>query len=223
MREQGAAWQASYTLVAGCPAPSSFGFIHTAPEATADGPSSTGDSPLPTTGATATTGGPIATTTTGAPTGRSSGAPETSGTSSGGSRGSTGEPAGPPTIESVVFEPDPIEAAGPVTVTVKTTDADGVSMKGLGDAPIELAPQRPQVFGDDTSIAVVSSQANGARCATFTPWRAGMAEMFWEGTPVKGAGSVAALATLPDGQVVEFGTPGRWTPTIRASWRRCTR
>lgn len=210
-------WVAGCVLAAGC-LPSNFFPI----EATASAPGSSGaGSSSESSGSTGEPGSPTTSGSTGSTgsTGEASttDAVETSGTS-------TVEPLGPPVIIKVTFSPDPVLAAGAVEVVVETALADGVSMEGLSESPIELTEDRPQQWVDATAIAVVSAEANEQQhCATFTPWRDGEpgaervecftvqlppggTETYWEGAPDKGTGSIAALATLPDGHVVEFGT-----------------
>lgn len=206
-------WLAGSALAAGCLPSLPFPGAETAdePGSSGDASGSTGAPALPTTsGPTGSTGEPSTTDA-------SSTTPvETSGTT-------TGAPLEPPMILKVTFTPNPVMAAGAVGVEVETAHADAVSMTGT-DETIELTKDGPQQFVDAAAIAVVSAQANEERhCATFTPWRDGAqgaekvacftvqlppggTETYWEGAPDKGTGSIAALATTPDGHVVEFGT-----------------
>jgi hypothetical protein len=213
-------WLAGWALAAGC-LPSNFFPI----EGTAAEPGSSGESP-------GSTGAPVLPTTSGSTdsTGSTGSTGDATTTAEDGTTGaettgtSTQEPLGPPAIIKVTFTPDPVTAAGAVGVVVETAHADGVTMAGLSDTPIGLVEDRPQKFVDETSIAIVSAEANEEQhCGTFTPWRDGApgaaevacftvqlppggTETYWEGAPDKGTGSIAALATLPDGHVVEFGT-----------------
>lgn len=209
---RGGRWLIAATLAAGCP-PTTW-----APSAaTAEGPGSSGEGSSgeknPTTGEGSSTG-----STTNAES--STGPAATTGTAG----TTTGEPLAPPEIVQVTFMPNPVKVVGAVRVEVETAHADAVSMAGVTESPIELVEERPHTFVDAMSIAVVSAEANTLpHCATFTPWRDGIAgaaeehcfaveldpggtELFWDGATDDGTGSIAALAMLPDGHVVEFGT-----------------
>ncbi len=133
----------------------------------------------------------------------------------------TGQAAGPPFILDVLVTPNPIDINGLVSVTVTADHAAGVRMEtGLG-ASIELTPQpQPGVFIG--AFPVVTGLQNGARSALLTPWK-GMvdgetreasykvalpkpgSQGLWETGDLIGAGRVAAVGTLPGGELVEFG------------------
>lgn len=194
-----------------CPPPSASHFTATAPEplptdTDSTGATSTGDEPLLTTTLPATTNDEPGTTgTTAAPDDTTAAEP----------------PADPPAIDEAIFDPDPLTSPAPIVVTVHTEHADGVSLQVDADAPRELLPAGPDVF--TTALHYYSSQANGLHDAVFTPWSKGQpgkqrvtdfevalppggGEVFWEAIPALGPGHVAAVAVLPDGAIVEFGT-----------------
>ncbi len=133
----------------------------------------------------------------------------------------TGEPAEPPVIVTFVLTPDPIQVNGLIAVTVTATGAEGVRMVlDTGDV-IELAPTGPGVFGGE--FPVLTGLINGPHVALLTPWLGGLdgdtveapyevalpepgSQGFWEAGDLIGPGQVAAMATLPTGEVLEFGT-----------------
>lgn len=156
------------------------------------------------------------------------GASDDEGSSSTGSKGgvetgdSTGMPAELPTIIDYLFTPNPIDANGPLAVTVTAEHAAGVRMDtGLGDV-VELMPlPQPGVFSGE--IPVLTGLINGPHAALVTPWQDGVdggtvevpyqialptpgSQKLWETGDLIGPGQVVALATLPTGELVELGT-----------------
>ncbi|MBA3548599.1 MAG: hypothetical protein H0T76_19110 [Nannocystis sp.] len=180
------------------------------------------------TGAASTSTGDVTTPTTSVSdgiqtvTGYSTNAEEETGTgTTAGTAGATGEPATPPLIVSLELTPNPIAFNGPLAVTVNAEHASGVRMQlDTGDV-IELAVQEPGVFVGE--IAVLTGLANGPHTALLTPWQELVdgetveapytialpdpgSQGFWETGDLIGPGQVAAIDTLPTGEVIEFGT-----------------
>ncbi len=182
-------------------------------------------------GACGTTG-PDLTTSVGAPT-TSDGAPTVTGdsvdassgsaipdTESGGETiGTTDQSAQLPVIVDGVVIPDYIDENGLLNVAVTTQHADGARMLLDSGDLIELTPIRPGAFGGQ--IPAFTGLDNGKHTAVLTPWRdmvvgepvdahyvialpAPGYEIGWHADGVNG--SVAAIAVLPDGRPVEFGT-----------------
>lgn len=198
----------------GCPAPSLPDIIEADPKTDGAPPTTTADEPAPTTGVS----GDVVTTTD-SPS--SSGGPieETGDATTG--EVATGGPVSAPAIKGVVFDPDPLMAPGSITVTVSTAFASAVSMSIDDGEPVKLDPDGPDVFGG--AVVFTSYLSNGTHHGHFVPhgdMRDGLAadlpfsvalplgggEIYWEAIDALGKGQVAALATLPDGDVVEFGT-----------------
>ncbi|HRI09448.1 MAG TPA: hypothetical protein PKW35_16615, partial [Nannocystaceae bacterium] len=148
-------------------------------------------------------------------------------TSSGGTEGeeaTTGDEALPPRIVEVTLTPDPIKKNGAIAVSVVTELAEGVRMVVDDGEAIEL------VAGDVAGtfvgeIAVLTGLWNGPHVGVFTPWKGDLAgeevargytidleepgaKLFWETGNTIGSGTVAAMAVVPGGGVVEFGQ--RW-------------
>ncbi len=133
----------------------------------------------------------------------------------------TGQPVELPTIIDHLITPNPIGANGPLSVTVTAEHATGVRMDtGLGDV-VELVPQpQPGIFVGE--IPVLTGLLNGERAAFLTPWKDVVdgetvevpfeialptpgSQKLWETGDLIGPGQVAAIATLPTGEVVELG------------------
>ena len=173
----------------------------------------TGDDPSG--GVTGTVTGATSTTT---------GDDTTSGTS-GEELTSTGEPAAPPVIDDAKVDPAVIHFAGPIKVTVSTKLADGVSMALTDGSVVELVPTGNGVFAGE--ILATSGLQNGDFEATFVarreegegtiesmPWVVPYAialqepgsEALWSVDDLHGNGRVAAVGTLPSGEIVEFGS-----------------
>lgn len=131
------------------------------------------------------------------------------------------EPGEPPTILDIALVPDPLLASGQIHVTVTTDTADLVEMKLDGGEYAALDATAPGEFSG--TMEFYSAEDNGSHTAHFKPWRedlpgpedmrdfvvdlpAGGTEVFWEAVGQLGQGYVAALALLPDGDIVEFGT-----------------
>lgn len=138
-----------------------------------------------------------------------------------GDSSSTGQPVELPIIIEHLLAPNPIAANGPIAVTVTAEHAAGVRMDtGLGDI-VELAPQpQPGVFVGE--IPVLTGLLNGERAAFLTPWKDVVdgatvevpfkitlptpgSQKLWETGDLIGPGQVAAMATLPSGELVELG------------------
>ena len=187
-----------------------------------DDGSSTADGLSPTSTADATTstsGGSdsdSATTTTGAVS--DSEPPVTSASDDTTTAGDDGQP---PLIEEWVVTPETITANGPITVTVTTSEAEGVRMKLDSGDILELTETAPSVF--EGEIPALTGLDNGSHTALLTPWRDDTigqyeeasytialptpgSQAFWEVSDQIGAGKVAALGVLPDDRVLEFGT-----------------
>ncbi len=147
--------------------------------------------------------------------------------SSGGTEGepaTTGDEALPPVIVDVTLTPDPIKKNGAIAVSVTTELAEGVRMVVDDGGEVELAPGG----GAGTfvgEIAVLTGLWNGPHAAVFAPWTSDLegevvargftidledpgAKLFWETGDTIGGGTVAAMAVLPNGDVIEFGQ--RW-------------
>lgn len=147
---------------------------------------------------------------------------ETSGTGGGteSEDNTTGEPAAP-TIVTFDLTPNPIEFNGPIAVTV-AADAEAVRMQLDNGDVIDLTPGEPGMFHGE--IAVLTGLINGVdHVALLTPRRGDVegetvpapyavalpkpgSQGLWETGNLIGGGQVAAMAVLPNGQVVELGT-----------------
>lgn len=144
---------------------------------------------------------------------------DTGDTSTGGP--STGDPASTPKIVEVKLDPNPLTAPGPIAVTVTTEFAQKVTMTVDGATGGELGSPGADLFTGE--VVFQSYLDNGSHTATFVPHGEGPpgyaadvpiainlpdggGEIFWEAIGILGKGQVAALAVLPDGDVVEFGT-----------------
>ena len=131
----------------------------------------------------------------------------------------TSEPAEPPLILDGVVIPDFIADNGVLNVSVTTQNAAGVHLLLDSGDLIELSPGQPDEFVGQ--IPAFTAQDNGKHTAVLTPWRDVLAgepvpvdyvialpplgfEIGWDTDGIKG--SVAAIAVLPDGRPVEFGT-----------------
>lgn len=155
------------------------------------------------------TGDSMDSTSTGAETG------ETDGSTT------TVEPAAPPSIVTFELQPYPIKFNGMIEAKVTATDADGVRLVlDTGDV-IELASAGPGVFSGE--FPVLTGLINGSHVALLTPWQGVLdgatveapyevalpepgSQGFWEAGDLIGPGQVAAMATLPTGEILEFGT-----------------
>ncbi len=180
------------------------------------------------TGAASTSTGDVTTPTTSVSdgvqtvTGYSTNAEDETGTGiTAGTAGTTGEPTKPPLIVSLELTPNPIGFNGPIAVTVDAEHAAGVRMQLETGDVIELAAQEPGVFVGE--IAVLTGLENGPHAALLTPWQDLVdgetveapyiialpdpgSQGFWETGDLIGPGQVAAIDTLPTGEVIEFGT-----------------
>ena len=133
--------------------------------------------------------------------------------------GTTGQPAEPPLIIDGVVIPDYIDDNGVLSVEASTTNAEGVHLLLDNGEQIELTLVRPGEFAGQ--IFAFTALDNGKHTAVLTPWRdqlvgesvevdyvialpAPGSETKWEIGGLNG--SVAAIAVLPDGRPVEFGT-----------------
>lgn len=131
----------------------------------------------------------------------------------------TDQPVLPPQIVDGVVIPDYIDENGLLDVEVTTTDADGVTMLLDNGELIELMPTGPGQFAGQ--ISAFTALDNGKRKAVLTPFRDMLVgesvtayyvialpppgyEIGWQTEDV--SGNVAAIAVLPDGRPVEFGT-----------------
>jgi hypothetical protein len=174
---------------------------------------STGEASVP------TMGGGFQTVTGSDESSSSSSSEAEPGTGTSGTSG--GEAIEPPAIVTVALNPDPIHVNGPIAATVAAEFADGVRMKLDTGELRELGLVEPGIFGGE--IVVLSGLDNGTHPVWLTPWRADVegvvveadylvdlptpgTQVYWETDDAIGPGQVAALGTLPDGDVVEFGT-----------------
>jgi len=157
-------------------------------------------------------------------TGSTTGDVSASGTGSGETEAPPTTSAGddaPPAIVDLELTPGTIKHNGPIAVSIIASDADGVRMKLDDGDVIELDALGPGEFGGQ--ILALTGLDNGEHTALFTPWRgelvgAGVeaeymldlptpgSQMFWESGGSIGEGSVAALAVLPSGHILELGT-----------------
>ena len=175
-----------------------------------------------TTGSTSSDSGGITTGTVTTVASTSGESASSSGTE--GEPATTGDEALPPRIVEVTLTPDPIKKNGAIAVSVVTELAEGVRMVVDDGEAIEL------VAGDVAGtfvgeIAVLTGLWNGPHAAVLTPWKTELegesvvrgytidledpgAKLFWETGDTIGGGTVAAMAVLPSGDVVEFGQ--RW-------------
>jgi hypothetical protein len=133
--------------------------------------------------------------------------------------GTTDEPASPPSIVDGVVIPDYIDDNGMLDVEVTTQNTEGVRMLLDSGDLVELTPVRPGTFAGQ--IPAFTALDNGKHTAVLTPWR-DMLEGesvdahyvialpppgYPTGWQIDGiVGTVAAIAVLPDGRPVEFGT-----------------
>lgn len=204
-------------LLTACPAWPVFGLCEEAGECAASSTgesTSTGEPQVPTMGGES----PTVTGSDELP-GTSEAAPETGAVATSG-----GEPIAPPAIVTVALKPDPIHTNGLIAATVTTEHAEGVRMKLDTGELRELVPAGAGTFVGE--IAVLSGLDNGPHTIWLTPWRdvddlvEGVEvpadyhvalpmpgeQLYWEVDDAIGPGQVVALGTLPDGDVVEFGT-----------------
>ncbi|HGG56729.1 MAG TPA: hypothetical protein ENK31_02910, partial [Nannocystis exedens] len=133
-----------------------------------------------------------------------------------------GDPVLPPSIEDLLLTPSPILANGSITVTVTTTNTQGVLMELDDGSAVELTAAGGGIFKGE--ILALSGLENGNHVATLSAWQADSddtdvrladyvislpqpgTEGFWEtGDTGTGLGQVRALGVLPSG-TVEFGT-----------------
>ncbi len=131
----------------------------------------------------------------------------------------TDQPVLPPQIVNGVVIPDYIDDNGMLDVEVTTENAQGVRMLLDNGDLVELTPVRPGAFAGQ--ISAFTGSDNGKYKAVLTPWRDMLegesvdayyvialpmpgSETGWKVDGLKG--SVAAIAVLPDGRPVEFGT-----------------
>ena len=150
---------------------------------------------------------------------------DASSTTSGEEVTSTGEPATPPVIDDAALDPAVIHSAGPIKVTVSTKLADGVSMALTDGSVVELAPIGAGDFAGE--IPAITGLQNGDFEATFVarrlegdgtieseprvvPYSLALqepgSEALWSVDDLHGNGRAAAVAALPSGDVVEFGS-----------------
>ncbi len=131
----------------------------------------------------------------------------------------TGQPAESPLIIDGVVIPDYIDDNGVLSVEASTTNAEGVHLLLDNGEQIELTLVRPGEFAGQ--IFAFTALDNGKHTAVLTPWRDQLvgesvevdyvialpAPGYETGWEIGGLnGSVAAIAVLPDGRPVEFGT-----------------
>jgi hypothetical protein len=131
----------------------------------------------------------------------------------------TDQPVLPPQIVNGVVIPDYIEENGLLSVEVTTQNADGVQMLRDNGDLIELTPIGPGQFTG--TIPAFTAIDNGKHTIVLTPSREMLIgesvdadyvialpplryEIGWQSGGLNG--SVAAIAVLPDGRPVEFGT-----------------
>lgn len=134
----------------------------------------------------------------------------------------TGAPIDPPAILDFDLDPNPITINGLIDVTVTAEYADGVRMQLDDGTEVELESRDPDIFTG--SIPIFTGLLNGDHDALLTPWQAPQfpgltvpapytvqlpvpgSQIFWETGDLIGPGEVAALVTLPTGELVELGT-----------------
>jgi len=126
-------------------------------------------------------------------------------------------------IDDHLLTPNPIQYNGAISAAVWSDSSDGVRMELDDGSVVELLPTAAGVF--EGEILALTGLANGEHEAVFRPWRGDSEgepvlvtyevnlgdpadEGFWETGDVIGTGRVPAMAVLPDGQVLEFGTLG---------------
>jgi hypothetical protein len=138
--------------------------------------------------------------------------------STGETTGSTGASVLLPVIVEAEATPKVVQQHAVIEVTAIVEHADAVSMTVDGGEATSLTWLRPGKFGAE--VPAFTGLANGLHTAVVTPWREALA-----GEPVAveytialpppgheaawrpgDDGQVAALAVLPDGRPVEFGT-----------------
>lgn len=170
---------------------------------------STGDDPTPPTGG-------IQTVTGDDPT-----PPNTSESNTTSTSETTGVPDDPPAIVEFELDPNPIFQNGLIAIAVTAQHADGVTMQLDDGTQIELDSREPDSFAG--AIEAFSGLLNGKHEALLKPWRdpqidgtpvpapytiqlpAPGTQLFWETGDLIGPGEVVAMATLPTGEIVEFG------------------
>ncbi len=163
-----------------------------------------------------TSGGPVFTSTDAS----SDATLDTTATSLDSSGAGTDEPPDePPEIVAVSVIPDYINENGVIGISVTTKHADGVRMELDTKKKSDLMTSRPDEFTDQ--ISAFTGLDNRKYIVSFTPLRGEIvgasveddyvialpapgSEIAWQTPDVDG--SVAAIAVLPDGRPVEFGT-----------------
>ncbi len=148
----------------------------------------------------------------------------TSGSESGSdSETSSTDEGPPPAIDDVTLTPATITKNGTIAVEVRATASDAVRLRLEDGSVRELSQSDPGTFVGE--FAVMTGLDNGSRAAKLVPSRDGIdglqikspytvalpepgTELFWEAADSLsiGRGWVAALATLPSGDIVELGT-----------------
>jgi len=130
------------------------------------------------------------------------------------------EPAELPLILTREVDPDYTDVNAILGVLVTADRADGVRMELENGDVVELTPLGPGEFGGQ--ISAFTGLDNGQRTAWFSPWREGITgetvganyvialpspghEVSWQ-PDLEVDGDIAAIAVLPDGRPVEFGT-----------------
>jgi len=202
-------------VLAGCPLPPELVTCEEAGACETTQPASTGDGGPPTTG-------PDVQTVTGddADGGDSTAGPDAeSGADTTGTTGEPGDPAEPPLIVSRVVMPDYTKVNALLLVRVTAEHADGVRMLLDSGELSELTPLGAGEF--EGHIKAFTGIDNKKHTVIFTPWRGALEgesasadyvialpdpgdEVYWDPPLIEGV--VAALAVLPDGRPVEFGT-----------------
>ena len=198
--------------LAGCPPPPDFVTCEEVNACGTSGSTSSGDSGTPTTSGSVQT-------VTGDDDDVSSSSTTPDAETGADTLGTTGQPAEPPLIVDGVVIPDYIDDNGALTVEASTTNAEGVHLLLDNGEQIELTPVGPGEFAGQ--IPAYTSLDNGKHTAVLTPWRDQIVGESVEvdyviALPMRGSeigwevgglnGSVAAIAVLPDGRPVEFGT-----------------
>ncbi len=193
----------------GCPPPPDFVTCEEVDACGTSGSTSSGD------GGTPTTSGSVQTVTGDDDTSSTTPDAETGADT----LGTTGQPAEPPLIVDGVVIPDYIDDNGVLSVEASTTNAEGVHLLLDNGEQIELTLVRPGAFAGQ--IPAFTALDNGEHTAVLTPWRDQIVGESVEvdyviALPAPGSetgwkigglnGSVAAIAVLPDGRPVEFGT-----------------
>jgi hypothetical protein len=131
------------------------------------------------------------------------------------------EPVELPVILTRKVDPDYTDVNAILNVLVTADQASGVQMKLENGEVVELTPLGPGEFGGE--IFAFTGFDNGQMTAWFTPWHDALigetvgAEyvialpqpghgVSWQADDLDIDGDVAAIAVLPDGRPVEFGT-----------------